>query len=216
MTWHQWDDDTTQAALDGARLAYRHPQVRQAAALEDVEQDALEYIATHPDEVEAYKANGWTHVLVKLRLIDKYRYDKPHVPLTENHETSSVYVPDTAANVPYTRDKIEDLLCLMFDPDWCHGPGNEYRPDGDMPKAKANPARGPEWIAELVDLKNAWTRALLIRRQRAAIALRYGTAATVEQIAARLGTSTATVSRDVDTALDVLYRELNGQGARHE
>src|SRR5690606_2246056 len=66
MTWHQWDDDTTQAALDGARLAYRHPQVRQAAALEDVEQDALEYIATHPDEVEAYKANGWTHVLVKL------------------------------------------------------------------------------------------------------------------------------------------------------
>src|SRR5690606_7035241 len=64
MTWHQWDDDTTQAALDGARLAYRHPQVRQAAALEDVEQDALEYIATHPDEVEAYKANGWTHVLV--------------------------------------------------------------------------------------------------------------------------------------------------------
>src|SRR5690606_37284556 len=76
MTWHQWDDDTTQAALDGARLAYRHPQVRQSAALEDVEQDALEYIATLPDEVEAYKANGWTHVLVKLRLIDKYRYDK--------------------------------------------------------------------------------------------------------------------------------------------
>lgn len=45
MTWHEWDEDVQQAALDGARDAYRRWHA--VTDLADLQQEAQIYIATH-------------------------------------------------------------------------------------------------------------------------------------------------------------------------
>lgn len=64
MNWHEWPEPIQRAAVDAARAVSRiYPE---AIPREDLEQEALVYIATHYDEIEK-RAHNPNYVFVKVR-----------------------------------------------------------------------------------------------------------------------------------------------------
>lgn len=111
----------------------------------------------------------------------------------------------------YTREQVEDLLPLMWDPEWFLGPGQrETAPDGDMPRGYMDPSHGGNWMAEVCDIRTAWRRAPLTMPERRRLILYYGQGLDQHQIAAWQGVARQTIGESLTNGIDKLLETING------
>lgn len=111
----------------------------------------------------------------------------------------------------YTEQDLQTYLPVVwgYDP---RLPEGMERPDHDMPSAQSDPrATSNRWTVS-ADVKRAWERANLTKRQRQVIFLRYGTDDIFQDIAHTLGVKDhKTVLEHHDKGIAGLLEFLNGR-----
>jgi hypothetical protein len=114
----------------------------------------------------------------------------------------------------YTREDVEDLLWLFWDVDRYLGPGRTgAEPDGDMPRAKANPSKQGTWMAELADMKWTWQRAGLTRVEAQRLCKFYGAGRSVTQISTEERVAKPSVHQTLNSGLEKLTTTINKRRA---
>lgn len=112
----------------------------------------------------------------------------------------------------YDRELVTRLLPAIWNDDYAYGMTVDVAPDPDMPRAKADPARGGTLLAHLADIRRAWRDAPLTVQERRALFLGHGFGLTVKEIAADLGiTRRQTVSEWEAEGISKLTAFLNGE-----
>lgn len=110
----------------------------------------------------------------------------------------------------YSREDVEVALWLMWDPQWCYGPGADPRAaEGDMPRSATNPSKGGTWMASVMDVREAWKRAGLTDAERRRLGYHYYSGLTPKQIGAAEGVSKQAAQQACDSGLSRIVRTIN-------
>lgn len=204
---------------------------------DDVFQEAVIYIATHPREMEEQFAYGESLPGVRggelgglksmaRQLVSRMRAwaasqldrrDREFDAAIERHQEEIRegfrHQPTPAAfeGMPYTPGLIETILPALWTPSLAWAPVIEGGPEEDMPRAKSDPSHSGTHMAHYADVRAAWTHASLSLRQRQVLLLLHGAGLTQNEVAERLGMSQPTVSRYATAGLCNLATHLNGE-----
>lgn len=112
----------------------------------------------------------------------------------------------------YTRDQVEDLLYLLWDPEWTYGPGaNPTEPDGDMPRGSHDPSKSGGWMAAHADVSNAWGKARLGYSEARRLGMYFGMGLTQQQIGYRDNASQQAVSKSLESGIEKIVAAINGR-----
>ena len=111
----------------------------------------------------------------------------------------------------YTRERVEQLLEMNWDPWRNYGPTNESARDGDMPGSKSNPSKSGTWMAELADLTRAWQMAPISRTVRRRVFMRYALGWSYREIATHEHVDRNRIPEQVEDAVGAITRWLNGE-----
>lgn len=112
----------------------------------------------------------------------------------------------------YTREHVERLAPGIWDESRLDQDA-DMRPDPSMPKApQHDPRRYTDRITEIADIRRAWERASLTKRQARAMYLRFGLDYTYAEVAEVLGLAFPSGAAHLcDMAVDELGLVLNGR-----
>lgn len=195
---------------------------------DDLYQEALIYVATHPEEIRAYEAGGWQflHHRIYSRLLNLTDSAASKAALTipikrvqveeegEESDADSRKPPRTqVSKTPaggYTRELIEQLLPAVWDSSYAFGMTNPYAPDPDMPRGSVDVSHGCILYAYLADIRWAWRKAYIPIEEKQALLLRYGMGWREREIAENQGITQQGASWRITRGVGRLRDYLNG------
>jgi hypothetical protein len=110
----------------------------------------------------------------------------------------------------YDRATVERLLPTVFDSTYAYGRTNPFAADDDMPRSTFDPSKSGNLWACIADMKCAWAKAGLTRRERQVVFARYVLDWRWKDITARLGIARSTAAQKADDGIGRLrdYLEL--------
>lgn len=112
----------------------------------------------------------------------------------------------------YDRRAVEALLPAVWDDAFMvHGIVTEERRDPEMPGSKPDPTKLNTHLAAIADMRTAWKKAELTRRERQVLLLAYGMDMPRKEVGPVLKIARATVYRDLDAGVGRLVAWLNGK-----
>ncbi|GAB3830323.1 hypothetical protein [Kribbella italica] len=110
----------------------------------------------------------------------------------------------------YTREMVEQLLPMLWDPDAVWGAKAPQAPPQDMPRATPNKKEGNTLYAHLADMNTGWEKAELTLKERRAIFLHYGLDWSEKDVAYNQEISPQGINVRLFTGVGKLVAHLNG------
>lgn len=220
-----------------------HAVAQQFAQIEedDLFQEALIYLATHPDEAERALDYGRGQPGVKggeygarkaltSMLTSRMReWAQRQAAAREREWKAALAVPPEQPNLDlyrnrptppeyegrdYTPADVEAMLPMVWDDRLIGESMDERRPAPDMPKGPGAPKnRQGTWMAQLADVRRAWEKAPITWYGRRALLLCLCFGWTQDDVAAAEGVTRQAVAKRYNTALFALADWLNGEEA---
>lgn len=166
---------------------------------DDLYQEAILYVSVSPELVAKHTV-GQVYARVRRYLADEAKAQRDQAASADMQEVEDLHGSDSfTGEVPYALDAfdgtaypkalVERLLEAMWN-EWVIV--DEFRPDGDMPRAKPNPKLSGTAMAHKVDMERAWQRAGLEPLEQGALYLTIGRGLTQEAAAQGLDTTSST------------------------
>lgn len=211
-TWDFADNEEIVAAIQGATR--KVVGWREGASEEDLLQDAMLYVAVRPELVANHPARIHHDVIRHLMAQDKKVVvieRAEHLDINDLDADMGLFnhgmEGDPFEGSGYPQPLIRQLLEAMWN-GWVVV--DEYRPDGDMPRAKPNPSKSGNDMAHRVDIERAWRYAPLSNTTRMALQLTLGRGLTEEAAGVGLDMTRHGVSYHVKQGLYLIGLQLNG------
>lgn len=206
------------------KVANRYTTLEQA----DLEQDALVLMATQPTLVRSYVDAdnlGGLHHAIWCDLTDKARPVGQNLSRHQSYEVAAeqrdlepgVMAPnltDMHSHGAYDRSLVEQLLPAVWDQEFAWGMKIEDAPDADMPRAATDPSKSGTLYAHLADVRSAWRKTKLTKKERRAVFLRFAFDLTEEVIAAHEGVQQQTINERLFKSVGKIVAHLNGKTFR--
>jgi hypothetical protein len=204
---------------------------------DDAFQEALIYLATHPDEMSKQYEYGVSlpgirggeqggRKAVAMQLISRLREWARSQTMNQDRELEAAMkveekvdlgrwanrpTPPGFEGMAYTPALVETILPLLWHEHLIAGMQTERQPAPDMPKAASNPKLSGTHMAHYVDIKDAWIHAPLTWEQRSALFHSIGLGWTQEQIAGAVAMSQRGIGKRIDRAIETIATYLNGK-----
>jgi hypothetical protein len=208
-----------------ARSVATSPTYGQFFDMDDLHQEARILAVKHAGAVRAYVCDGELGRLEHALHMDLIDMVRPRVARAVRHqsyearylegESDSKLRANTATcgGGAYTADLVASLMPAVFDDSFAYGMQAETAPDGDMPRAKSNPATGNTLAAHIADIRTGWKRAPLAHPQRVVLLLTHGLGWRQEEVAFNQGVSQQAISHRLITSHQLIADTLNGRKA---
>ena len=203
MAWHPEADRLNPLIEEAANRTMR--RFYKYVDRNDVYQELVMWVLTHPEKVEEYLEAARDHSILKSLEHAGLAYAQKEKSITFGYRTDDIFY--------WQREEIEALLPAMFsDEARLHPPGVD---DGTGGRSNRAPNEGGNWIATLADLSRAYDHLDLATKK--VLRLVYGEDRTRVWVANSLGVSDTTVGTWIHKALRDMHRELGGERpTRHQ